>query len=296
LRLAPSAFRTTPNAQHHRQQEQQQQQELSAKKKTLLSSTSITSFNSRIHPAMISRNILVGAVALCGGAAVQAFVAPAQRGVTGTLPTPLAFVTLHHQQHHVTTLRKHTAPTTTVLFMGWGPEPVWSPATIRTTQSANKSGKSVSLTVAVPPETAQAYKIPGQYVQIRLNADTKPLFLAISSAPDTENAVFEFLIKKTDDNGWMTDATAGTAMEVSQVLGGGFPMAENLDSLKFDFPTQNVLLFGVGSGIAPLKAAMESGTFVFVITSRKTNARGGGRGRPSERSIQRRGKIFLMTF
>lgn len=210
---------------------------------------------------MISRNILVVAVALFGGAAVQAFVAPA----------PLAFVThQNQQQHHVgtTTLRKPAAPTTTttttVLFMGWGPEPIWSPATIRTNQSANKSGKSVSLTVAVPPETAQAYKIPGQYVQVRLNADTKPLFLAISSAPDAENAVFEFLIKKTDDNGWITTtASAGTVVEMSQVLGGGFPMAENLDGLKFDFPTQNVLLFGVGSGIAPLKAAMESGTFCF---------------------------------
>jgi hypothetical protein len=228
---------------------------------------------------MISRNILVVAVALFGGAAVQAFVAPAQQGVTRTLSTPLAFVSLHHQQHHVATLRKPTAPSNTVLFMGWGPEPIWSPATISTNQSANKSGKSVSLTVAVPPETAQAYKIPGQYVQLRLNADTKPLFLAISSAPDTENAVFEFLIKKTDDNAWITDASAGTAVEMSQVLGGGFPMAENLDSLKFDFPTQNILLFGVGSGIAPLKAAMESGTFVFVFsTSRESTARRGERG------------------
>ena len=148
-----------------------------------------------------------------------------------------------------------------VLFMGWGPDPVWSTAEVKTTEAANQSGKSVSITVAVPPETAAEYKIPGQYVQLRLNEDTKPLFLAISSAPDAENAKFEFLIKKTDDNGWITDAALGTTVEISQVLGGGFPIAENLEGFKYDFPTQNILLFGVGSGIAPIKAAMESGTF-----------------------------------
>lgn len=146
--------------------------------------------------------------------------------------------------------------------MGWGPEPVWSGAEVKTNEAANQSGKCVSIKVAVPPETAAEYKIPGQYVQFRLNEATKPLFLAISSAPNNaENAEFEFLIKKTPDNGWITDAAAGTKVEISQVLGGGFPMAENLEGFKYDFPTQNILLFGVGSGIAPIKAAMESGTY-----------------------------------
>lgn len=143
--------------------------------------------------------------------------------------------------------------------MGWGPEPIWSAAEVKTNAAANQSGRSVSITVAVSPETAEEYKIPGQYVQFRLNEDTKPLFLAISSAPNSENAEFEFLIKKTPDNGWITDASPGTRVEISQVLGGGFPMQENLEGFKYDFPTQNVLLFAVGSGIAPIKAAMESG-------------------------------------
>jgi NAD(P)H-flavin reductase len=38
-----------------------------------------------------------------------------------------------------------------------------------------------------------------------------------------------------------------------------YAIAENFDGLKYDFPTQNVLLFAAGSGIAPIKAAMESG-------------------------------------
>jgi NAD(P)H-flavin reductase len=147
----------------------------------------------------------------------------------------------------------------TLLFMGWGPEPVWSTAAVKSNVAANESGESVSMTVSVPPETAQEYNIPGQYVQIRFNEETKPLFLAIASPPSAENASFEFLIKKRDDNDWMTSAAPGTNLQISQVLGGGFPIAENIDGFKYDFPTQNVLLFAAGSGIAPLRAAIESG-------------------------------------
>jgi NAD(P)H-flavin reductase len=92
-----------------------------------------------------------------------------------------------------------------------------------------------------------------------LNDDTKPLFLAISSPPDAENAEFQFLIKKTDDNGWLTDAGVGAKVEISQVLGSGFRIKDNFEGFKYDFPTQNVLFFAVGSGIAPIRAAIESG-------------------------------------
>ncbi|CAB9514448.1 Fruit protein pKIWI502 [Seminavis robusta] len=147
----------------------------------------------------------------------------------------------------------------TVLFMGWGPDPIWSPATVTSNEKACQSGSCVSITLSVNPETAAEYAIPGQYVQMRLDGDTKPLFLAIASGPDKENASFEFLIKKTEGNEWITSAASGTTVEMSQVLGGGFPMDENLEGFKYDFPTQNVLLFAAGSGIAPIKAAMESG-------------------------------------
>jgi NAD(P)H-flavin reductase len=95
-------------------------------------------------------------------------------------------------------------------------------------------------------------------VQLRLNEETKPLFLAIASGPDAENASFQFLVKKTDGNEWFTGIAPGTSVEISQVLGGGFSLEENLDSLKYDFPTQNVLLFAAGSGLAPIMAAIES--------------------------------------
>lgn len=145
------------------------------------------------------------------------------------------------------------------LFMGWGPDPIWSDAKVVSNTAACPSEACVSIFMDVNPETAAEYKVPGQYVQVRLNEDTKPLFLAIASAPSPENASFEFLIKKTNDNEWATSLQAGDTVEVSQVLGNGFPMEENLEGFKYDFPTQNILLFAAGSGIAPIKAAMESG-------------------------------------
>lgn len=212
----------------------------------------------KLHPITRQRHrrmrISIVSLLLVASTAVEAFVSSSSR------PTPSFVVPANQRslaQGHVasTENKRQCRP----LFMGWGPDPVWSSAEVKTNEAANPSAKSVSLKVSVPPETAGEYKIPGQYVQFRLNEDTKPLFLAISSAPDAENAEFEFLIKKTPDNKWITDSAPGTKVEISQVLGGGFPMEENLEGFKYDFPTQNILLFGVGSGIAPIKAAMESG-------------------------------------
>ena len=151
------------------------------------------------------------------------------------------------------------------LYMGWGPEPVWSSAKVTSNTPACPSEQCVSVVLEINPESAKEYTVPGQYVQVRLNEDTKPLFLAMASPPphDSENASpFEFLIKKTDGNEWITSIAPGTSLQVSQVLGGGFPVQDNLDGFKYDFPTQNVLFFGVGSGIAPIKAAVESGSVV----------------------------------
>jgi len=149
--------------------------------------------------------------------------------------------------------RRHGSTTSQV--WGWGPDPVWSAGEIKSNDSANQSGECIAVTLTIPPETAQEYTIPGQYVQVRKDDDTKPLTLAIASSPDAENARFEFLIKKTDDNAWVTDGS----IDISQVMGKGYPMKEELDGLKHDFPCQNILLFAAGSGIAPIRSAIESG-------------------------------------
>jgi len=151
------------------------------------------------------------------------------------------------------------------IYMGWGPDPEWSPAAVTSTNSASSSGNFITVAVDVPSSVVEEYKVPGQYVQVKQNIDDaegKALFLAIASAPVAEGeggSSIEFLVKKTDSNGWITDAADGTAVAVSQVLGGGFPIAEEIEGFKYDFPCQNCLLFANGSGIAPIRAAIESG-------------------------------------
>ena len=57
-----------------------------------------------------------------------------------------------------------SAPKTSrhVLFMGWGPEPIWSTATVTDKADACNSGRSVLVKVQVSPDTAAEYKIPGR--------------------------------------------------------------------------------------------------------------------------------------
>lgn len=150
------------------------------------------------------------------------------------------------------------------LFMGWGPEPIWSDAKVVANVDSTSSGQFVQVTLDVPSDTLAEYKVPGQYVQLKENdsEDAKPIFLAIASPPktgdDDTSSTMEFLIKKTDNNGWIASAAGATEVKISQVLGSGFPMEENIDGFKYDFPCQNVLLFANGSGIAPIRAAIES--------------------------------------
>jgi len=206
---------------------------------------------------------MIALVAALIGTSVHAFVTPFTQPVRSSSTTAPFLPPVQQQFIPRTFDQPHDARRVQgrhVMFMGWGPDPIWSTATVTSNEKACQSGACVSINISVPPETAAAYEIPGQYVQVRLNdEETKPLFLAIASPPDKENASFEFLVKKTEGNEWITSATPGTTVEVSQVLGNGFPMEENLEGFKYDFPTQNVLLFAAGSGIAPIKAAMESG-------------------------------------
>lgn len=151
-----------------------------------------------------------------------------------------------------------------VIVAGWGPDPIWDTATVVSTAEACTS--CISLTLDVTQEQAEGYKIPGQYCQVKVagDDDAKPAFLAIASPPiiskedGSSAAQFEFLIKRTDNNAWITDAIEGDKLDVSQVLGGGFDMKGELDGFKYDFPTQNVIMFAAGSGIAPIRAAIES--------------------------------------
>jgi len=102
-----------------------------------------------------------------------------------------------------------------------------------------------------------AYRVPGMYVQIRENIDTKPAFLALSGPPNI-SGYFEFLVQKTESTAWLCEMPLGGLVEVSPVAGRGFPM----DRLNLDGPEEkkplDLILFATGSGIAPIRAAIES--------------------------------------
>lgn len=170
-----------------------------------------------------------------------------------------------------------------VIVAGWGPDPIWETATVVSTAKACES--CVSLTLDVGEEKAKEYEIPGQYVQVKVAGDdeAKPVFLAIASPPITpeedgfSKSQFEFLIKKTDNNAWITDAIEGNKFDVSQVLGNGFKIKENIEGFKYDFPTQNVIFFAAGSGIAPIRAAIESKQLGLSKGNLDKDGLGGGR-------------------
>ena len=141
---------------------------------------------------------------------------------------------------------------------GWGPEPVWSPHTVATICDAASGLKALPVDA---PAAAAGYAVPGQYVQIREPGAEKASFFAIASAPGNAGA-FEFLIKEqppsewSPGTGWLTGAPAGTNVEMSQVMGGGFNLGKEGHGLD---AVDSVLLFAAGSGIAPIRSAIESG-------------------------------------
>ena len=96
-----------------------------------------------------------------------------------TLPTTWGFTTpstcirsIHHHGLVETPIPSKCLPVTpsatrpiTRLFMGWGPEPIWSTGFVSQTIQACPSGSCVSLKVQV--EDGSGFTLPGQYVQVR---------------------------------------------------------------------------------------------------------------------------------
>lgn len=91
--------------------------------------------------------------------------------------------------------------------------------------------------------------IPGQFVQIRTGPDESTYF-AIASGPG-DCPFLEFLIKRGKGvAGRMFDLEIGSEIEVTAPQGKGFP----IDA----YPGQNLLLVGVGTGIAPLRSVIRT--------------------------------------
>ena len=141
----------------------------------------------------------------------------------------------------------------------------WIDAKIVSSRPACSSGKSTVIFLEVGTETYQKYTTPGQFVQLKYK-DNDPIFLAIASAPGTgtnadgtaaPNRCFEFLIKMSPRLSWLPEALIeGTRVQVSSVMGEGFPLGDLINTAK---NVNQIILAAAGSGIAPLKACIESG-------------------------------------
>uniref|UniRef100_A0A7S2G1T3 FAD-binding FR-type domain-containing protein n=1 Tax=Florenciella parvula TaxID=236787 RepID=A0A7S2G1T3_9STRA len=148
--------------------------------------------------------------------------------------------------------------------MGWGDDVVFSTAKVLSNEPAAEGMRSI--TVEAGDDILGAYTIPGQFVQIKEKEDTKAGFFAIASSPGATPGQCELLIKLSEGsdwapgNQWLCGSKAGETLIMSPAMGSGFKMEDNFSETGAnDFPVQNVLLFAAGSGISPIRSAIESG-------------------------------------
>jgi len=157
-------------------------------------------------------------------------------------------------------LRQHAlVKRSTSIQCGWGPDPIWSELKVASIEDADASGVLKAITVEVPEATADGFTKGGQYVQLKAPGTDKGAPIAIASAPSAGKA-FEFLVKEqppsdwSPGTGWLTGASPGANIDVSQAMGPGFLKSDDaLDGIT------DVLCFAVGSGISPLRSMIESG-------------------------------------
>jgi len=94
------------------------------------------------------------------------------------------------------------------------------------------------------------YTVPGQFVQLAVDGG-KPGFYAIASAPGDDRHL-EFLVKKDGQTSTaLCELWPGARVDSSTVMGKGFDVA--------GVASRDLLLFATGSGIAPIRALIESG-------------------------------------
>lgn len=149
--------------------------------------------------------------------------------------------------------RSVRAPRAGRVLLGWGPDPVWSDQSVESISDAGEGLKAITIDAAL-----DGFGKGGQYLQIREPGAEKAGIFAIASAPGA--SPLEFLIKEqppsdwSPGTGWLTGASAGAALEMSQAMGSGFLKTD--DALE---GISTVLLFAVGSGISPIRSVIESG-------------------------------------
>jgi NAD(P)H-flavin reductase len=144
----------------------------------------------------------------------------------------------------------------------------WRDAVIVSSRPACPSGKSTVIELEIDDATREEYTVPGQFVKFRPNDESiNPIFLAMSSAPSTgttnnSNTTLQFLIKMAPSLTWLPETlVVGNAVKISCVMGSGFPIGSIIEDNNNSNHDQTILMAAAGSGMAPLKACIESGMF-----------------------------------
>ncbi len=100
-----------------------------------------------------------------------------------------------------------------------------------------------------PPDAALYQFIPGQFVQVRTGPEEVSYF-AIASGPG-EGEYFELLVKEgKGTSGVLFNLDVGAEVEMTDPMGRGFPIDQ--------YQGHDLLLLGVGTGIAPLRSVIKS--------------------------------------
>lgn len=137
---------------------------------------------------------------------------------------------------------------------GWGDDVTFHDASVVANVEAAEGLRLIS--IEAPPDVSEPFQRAGQFVQAKPSADAKPSFYAISSPPTSgSGGQLEFLIKNADSNAWITGASAGDVVQLSPAMGKGFDVKCEAWE-KSD--VNQVSLFATGSGVAPMRAVIES--------------------------------------
>lgn len=149
----------------------------------------------------------------------------------------------------------------------WGDDVQFHQASIKSNVEAAEGLRL--LTVEVPTEVSSSFQKAGQYVQAKQGKEDKASFYAVSSPPGTGGDL-EFLIKLADNNAWITGSSAGDAVLLSPAMGKGFNTScEAWEEAQ----VSQVGLFATGSGIAPIRSAIESGLLAGKVSRLYVGAR-----------------------
>ena len=141
----------------------------------------------------------------------------------------------------------------------WNSRDGWGICKVLKNEPAGEGLRALTLEAGDPALFAP-YAVGGQFVQLAETADSKPAFIALASPPAEGAPTHDILVKATENNAWLADASAGGELCMSPAMGKGFPLAAAAAAAAdASAPLESVLLFAAGSGVAPLRAVIESG-------------------------------------